>query len=243
MGQCWNFGAVKSIFLLLAVLTLGACTSSGVVPKDMNLSVANVVVSQTGSMSESKRFLHELREEIRYEFSRARTSQKRAKLTLELRELAYEDLNFFGGIKNHSRMESFGRLEYVANGKQIGEFSVKVSVPNNDTDMGSPHGRAAIRAELLKKMASATLAEVYGKTRAIDISNSFAQYSREPFFVQVAGPISLLRNHAELPTDFSIAPEAVKTPVIIAAPQLPVDAPQVIEDRPEVANETPVVNK
>ncbi len=215
-----------------ALAILAACNSSGVIPANMNLSLKDVGVTQVGEVAEGKRFSHQLKEEVRYEFSKAEPGTKQAKILLEVRELVYSDSekNIFGN--NKSTMVSFGRLIDAATGESMGEFPLKVAALDEGVDASSVSGRTHIQTDLIQKTARATLEKVYGSNRAKTISQQFARHQREPYIVQVINPIQL----SSLPSDIvNGLPDSVviqpptkaasgdDVPKIIEAPQLPVE--------------------
>jgi hypothetical protein len=219
-------------FIALAVLlALTACNSTGVIPADVNLSLKDVSVIQVADVAEGAKFSHRLREEVRYEFSKAEQGTKEASIVLEVRELVYSDPNSKSFGKNKSTMISFGTLVDAATGESIGEFPLKVATLDEGVDTSSLSGRVHIQTDLIQRMARATLEKVYGKSRAKSIGEKFARHKREPYIVQVINPIQL----SSLPQDIlNGIPDSVivepptqeasgdDIPKVIEAPQLPV---------------------
>ena len=201
-----NFGGLR-IYLVLAIVTiLGACTSSGIVPAEMNLAVVDVKVTQSGNVNEGVRFSHKVSEEVLYEFSKAESGGKRAKILLDIRELAYRDFDAGMFKKGSNMMASFGRVVDLESGEDLGEFPLKVLANNDGVDAKSTLGKVHIQAELIQKMARAALDKVYGNTRAITIAERFARYKRQPYIVQIVRPLRLssLRTKKDVPVTFSV---------------------------------------
>lgn len=210
---------------------LGACTSTGIVPSDMKLAVSNVTVTQSGDVSEGSRFSHEMREEIRYEFSRAERGEKEVKLFLEVRELAFLDSEKNLYQQGSNMMATYGRLVDAYTGDAIGEFPLTVKSENGGIDTSSPMGRDYIKSDLIRLTARATLDKIYGKRRAAKIAERLPRHARAPYLVKVSKPIQLVSVNANYPV---VVPQPIdievvgadgveiKKPVVIDAPQLPV---------------------
>lgn len=217
--------------ILAAALLLGACSSSGIVPKDMNLSVVNVTVTQSGDVKEGARFLHELGEEIRYEFSKVEQGEKEARIFLEIRELTYKDLKAERYKQGQNQMVSYGKLVDAVTGDSMGEFPLKVVADDVDADVKIQMGREYIQSDLIRLMAKAALEKIYGKLRAAKISERFAAHTRQPYLIEVTNPVQLSSLPQSiiggLPDSVIIDPPTEEAtgdnkPKVIEAPQLPV---------------------
>lgn len=226
-----GLNTIYKYLILSATLLFGACTSSGIIPADMNLSVVNVTVTQSGEVNEGGRFLHELGEEVRYEFSKAEQGEKEARIFLEVRELTYKDSSLKGYKQGLNQMVTYGRLVDGVTGESMGEFPLKVVSDDVGADASSRMGRERIQSDLTGLMATATLEKIYGKRRAGKISERLAAHERQPYLVKITNPVQLgsLPGYiaSSLPASVIFAPpthEAVgdNKPKVIDAPQLPV---------------------
>lgn len=230
-GLVMKIDSVKKLLLLAGVLLFGACTSSGIIPANMNLSLKAVEVTQAPEVSEGSQFSHKLKEEIRYEFSKAEQGSKRAKIILEIRELTYKDSYASAFKKGANMMASFGKLIDVVSGESIGEFPLRVTTASDGVDAENVVGRQHIHSELIQKTAWATLEKIYGKSRATKIGKQYASHKREPYFVQVVNPVRLSSLPVNitngLPDTVIVEPQTAVAegddlPKVIEAPQIPV---------------------
>ncbi len=182
---------LRTLILLSALVLLGACTSSGIIPKDMNLSLVNVVVTQSGEVEEGPRFSHELREEISHSFSRAQPTTKKARLFVEVRELNYKELQAAKLKQGENKMITYTRLVDAVTGDRMGEFPLTVISVDAGADVATIAGREFINSDLIKQMATATLEKIYGKTRVKEMTENLPRHVRRPYLIEVENPIQL----------------------------------------------------
>ncbi|MCF6320700.1 MAG: hypothetical protein L3J32_02900 [Rhizobiaceae bacterium] len=229
----------KKILVIFALLFTTACASTGIIPLDMELDVNNVVVTQSEGVEAGNRFSHELREEVRYEFSRAELGTKQARIYLEVNELSFRDLSKRGLKQGENRLVSYGRLIDAITGDSMGEFPLTVVSNENASDSVSSFDRENIRSDLIALMARATLDKIYGKKRAAKIVENPALHEREPYLVKMSGPVQLRAATGEelqsvpviIDDEFSeeVISDVVdqrrnmlQNPKVITAPELPV---------------------
>lgn len=220
--------AIYRLLLLAALVAFGGCANvKGIVPSDMNITMTNVVVTQANGVEEGNRFSHELREELRKEFSRAPTGPKRTKLVLEVNGLTYVEA---ADPKSANRMTSYGTLIDVVTGDRMGEFPLTITANDVGADAQTSYGRATINAELMTKTAAATLDRVYGPARAKKLLEISPSHLPEPYLIRVASPVRLTPKSPDVGTlpkniVLDVPKEALpedEKPTVIAAPDLPV---------------------
>ncbi len=228
---------LRNLILLTTIAFLGACSSSGIVPKDMNLSLINVVVTQSGEVHESPRFSHELREEISREFSRARPTTKKARLFVEVRELTYKEMEEVKLKQGENRMITYTRLVDAVTGDRMGEFPLTVVSIDAGADVTTNAGREFVNSDLIQRMASATLEKIYGKIRAKEMTENLPRHVRRPYLIEVENPIQLTSLNNNRRSNLAGAPIAPQKQIAEADPEpapkkkLPINAadPLVIE--------------
>ena len=228
---------LRNLILLTTIVFLGACSSSGIVPKDMNLSLINVVVTQSGEVDESPRFSHELREEISREFSRAQPATKKARLFVEVRELTYKELKENKLKQGENKMITYTRLVDALTGDRMGEFPMTVISVDAGADVTTNAGREYINSDLIQQMAAATLEKVYGKIRAKEMTGKLPRHVRRPYLIKVENPIQLTSLNNPKRSNLAGAPIAPQKQIAEADPEpapkkkLPINAadPLVIE--------------
>jgi len=157
----------------------------------MSLAINNVVITQSDGVEAGGRFTHELREEVRYEFSKAEEGDKEARIYLEVRELSFKDLSAAATKQGNNKLVSYGRLVDVITGESMGEFPLTVVSKDRGSDNSSAMGQENVRTDLIQLMARATLDKIYGKKRAAKIVENPALHKREPYLVKMSGPVQL----------------------------------------------------
>ena len=182
---------LTNLVLLSTLVFLGACTSSGLIPKDMSLSLVNVVVTQSGDVEEGPRFSHELREEISREFSRAQPVTKKARLFVEVRELSYKGMETNELKHDKNKMITYTRLVDAVTGDRMGEFPMTVVSIDAGADIATIAGREFVNSDLIQQMATATLEKIYGKIRAKEMAENLPRHFRRPYLIEVENPIQL----------------------------------------------------
>ena len=210
---------LRNLILLSTLAFLGACNSSGIVPKDMNLSLVNVVVTQSGEVAEGPRFSHELREEISREFSRAHPTTKKARLFVEVRELTYTGLEANKIKKVENKMITYTRLVDAVTGDRMGEFPMTAISVDAGADVTTIAGREFINSDLIKQMATATLEKIYGKARAKKMTENLPGHVHRPYLIEVENPIQLTSLNNNERSDFAGAPIAPQKQIAEADPE------------------------
>ena len=225
----------RYLLMVGGLLVLGACTSSGLIPVNVNLALSDVKVVQAGKVRGGAKFSHDLREQIRYEFSRARSKakyKKNVRLTLEVHEMAARR-SIYSGVQKFTgkAIRGFGRLVDASNSQTIGEFALRVNyrTDGKGSNRKTRKSRANINhSKLIKLIARATFEKVYGRSRAAKMTKNHAGHVRrsynkpKPKSIKVA---SLPKNPKKSNAKRRKPTIKVKSPDLVAkkkAPELPV---------------------
>ena len=189
----------KRLVLVWILLLPAACSTSGLVPDNVNLSLVDVEVHQIYQANESVRFSHQLAEEIRYEFSRtidnAYKQNRDVRLSMQVQELAFGGMEFVGTWPDDSKMTGIGILVDNASGETIGKFPVRVvsrDGKNNSNFVVFEAGDNEYqRSKLVALIARRAVENVYGKLRARRIAENPPKYIRRAYAEQVSKPIQI----------------------------------------------------
>jgi hypothetical protein len=236
-----EFGIFNRLLIVSSMLLLGACSSSGIVAGNVNLAIANVEVTQSGEVNERRSFNQQLSEAIRYEFSRASSDgviPTAVLMRLDVQKLAYSGMAGNDEQSGITQMSAYGWLFDAQTGDNIGSFPVEVKYLNDGDNLRNSLTQVFDHSTLMRLMARATLAKVYGKRRAEKIAGNPATYQRKPYLVSEyrtsrknGNSIQTSALRPSISTGFPsvgfFGPPTKEdmenqTPKVISAPQLPI---------------------
>ncbi len=179
-----NIGLLRNLAFVASLLLTVGCTTSGIVASDVDLSLGQVKVIQTGQVDEGAKFSHQLQEEIRHEFSRLApplNKRRTVSLNLNILKLEHSGERTSGFTRYTSVMAGNGSLTDLKTGTKSDDFQLKVFHHDDKDSTADYSGQRNGHSYLITRMARAMLEKVYGTARAKKMIENPASYVQVPY--------------------------------------------------------------